>query len=88
MKKVIRKTTILTLLFFCFLTLSSQVITKKAFIKAVQEADIYYYYDQNYAKASDMYKSLLNKYSENFNLTAKLGFEDAFIRNLYLLMTQ
>jgi len=73
MKKVIRKTTILTLLFFCFLTLSSQVITKKAFIKAVQEADIYYYYDQNYAKASDMYKSLLNKYPENSNLNAKLG---------------
>ncbi len=73
MKKVIRKTTILTLLFFCFLTLSSQVITKKAFIKEVQEADIYYYYDQNYAKASDLYKSLLNKYPENSNLNAKLG---------------
>lgn len=73
MKKAIRKITILTLIFFYFLPLSSQVLTKKTFIKAIQDADIYYYYDQNYAKASDMYKSLLNKYPENSNLASKLG---------------
>ena len=47
--------------------------SKKALIKAVQEADIYYYYDQDYEKASEMYKALLNKYPGNYNLTAKLG---------------
>ena len=73
MNTALRKTVILSLLIFCFLPLFSQVLSKKGFIKAVQEADIYYYYDQNYEKASDLYEALLKIYPENSNLTAKLG---------------
>ena len=73
MKTVFRKITIISLLFFCLLPLKSQAPAKKALIKAVQEADIYYYYDQNYEKASELYNALLVKYPGNANLTAKLG---------------
>ncbi len=73
MKILTRKAVILSYLFFCFHTLNSQVPPKKAFIKAVQDADIFYYYDQNYEKASIGYKSILEKYPDNNNIAAKLG---------------
>lgn len=73
MKTALRKTVIFFLLFFCFLPLFSQVLSKKGFIKAVQEADIYYYYDQNYEKASNLYEALLKNNPDNSNLSAKLG---------------
>ena len=76
MKTVFRKTLILFLLFLFFLPLFSQVLTKKGFIKAVQEADIFYYYDQNYEKAAELYQSLLNNSPDNSNLCAKLGICD------------
>lgn len=53
--------------------LFSQVLTKKQFIKAVQDADIAFYYDEDYEKAASQYKYLLNIYPENSNLCAKLG---------------
>ena len=49
------------------------MLSKKGFIKAVQDADIFYYYDQNYDKAAEHYESLLKIYPENSNLLAKLG---------------
>lgn len=73
MKNALKKTTVFSLLIFCFLTSFSQVQNKKALIKAVQEADVYYYYDQNYEKAAELYEPLVNKYPENSNLKAKLG---------------
>jgi outer membrane protein OmpA-like peptidoglycan-associated protein/tetratricopeptide (TPR) repeat protein len=73
MKPVFKKITILFLLLVSLNSLYSQVLPKKAFIKAVQEADIYYYYDQNYDKASELYESLIKIYPENANLLAKLG---------------
>jgi outer membrane protein OmpA-like peptidoglycan-associated protein len=73
MKNLIRKGIIYLLLIFCSLNLLSQTSPPKALIKAVQEADIFYYYDQNYEKASEMYAALLKKYPNNANLTAKLG---------------
>jgi outer membrane protein OmpA-like peptidoglycan-associated protein/tetratricopeptide (TPR) repeat protein len=73
MKTLLRKTFVLSTLIFCFLPAFSQVQSKKALIKAVQEADVYYYYDQNYEKASVLYEDLLNKNPENSNLMAKLG---------------
>jgi outer membrane protein OmpA-like peptidoglycan-associated protein/tetratricopeptide (TPR) repeat protein len=76
MKTVFRKTIILYLLFFIFLPLSSQVLSKNGFIKAIQEADIFYYYDQNYEKAAELYQTLLNNYPDNSNLCAKLGICD------------
>jgi outer membrane protein OmpA-like peptidoglycan-associated protein/tetratricopeptide (TPR) repeat protein len=73
MKTVFRKTILLSLLLVFFLPLFSQVLTKKGFIKAVQEADIFYYYDQNYEKAAELYQALHNNYPDNSNLCAKLG---------------
>jgi len=76
MKTVFRKAIFLSLLFFSFLPLSSQVLSKNGFIKAVQEADIFYYYDQNYEKAAELYQALLINYPDNSNLCAKLGICD------------
>ncbi|HEX7493141.1 MAG TPA: tetratricopeptide repeat protein, partial [Bacteroidales bacterium] len=73
MKIDLRKTFLLSFLIFSFLPLFSQVLSKKGLIKAVQEADIFYYYDQNYEKAAERYESLLRIYPENSNLSAKLG---------------
>jgi tetratricopeptide (TPR) repeat protein len=73
MKAAIRKTTLLSLLIFCTFSLISQTPSKKALIKSVQEADIFFKYDQNYEKASEMYRNLLKKYPNNYNFAAKLG---------------
>jgi outer membrane protein OmpA-like peptidoglycan-associated protein/tetratricopeptide (TPR) repeat protein len=73
MRTVFRKAIILSLLLFCFIPLFSQTLSKKGLIKAVHDADIFYYYDQNYEKASAMYESLLKIYPGNSNFSAKLG---------------
>jgi len=73
MKTALRKAGILLFILFYFLPLFSQTLTRKQLIKAVENADIAYYYDQNYEKASGQYKALLDIYPENANLTAKLG---------------
>src|SRR5665811_62994 len=73
MKIVLRKAFLLSLLTFFSFPVFSQVLSKKGFIKAVQAADIFYYYDQNYDKAAEHYESLLKIYPENSNLLAKLG---------------
>ncbi len=70
---LVKKTIILSYLFFFFFPLNSQVLSKKAFVKAVQDADIFYYYDQNYGKAAERYKSILEMYPDNNNISAKLG---------------
>jgi len=76
MRAAIRKNVLLSLFIFCTLPLISQTSSKKALIKSVQEADIYFKYDQNYEKASEMYKNLLKKYPNNSNFAAKLGICD------------
>lgn len=73
MKTAIRKTLVASFLIFYFLPLFSQVLSKKGFIKAVHDADIFYYYDQNYDKAAELYEALLKNYPDNSNLAAKLG---------------
>jgi outer membrane protein OmpA-like peptidoglycan-associated protein len=73
MKTLIRKTIILSLLFFFFPHLFSQVLSKKEFIKVVKEADISFYYDQDYEKAASQYEPLLKIYPDNVMLSAKLG---------------
>ena len=73
MRTAFRKTVILSLLLFYFLPLFSQVLSKKGLIKAVHDADIYYYYDQNFEKAFLLYESLLKIYPDNSNFCAKLG---------------
>lgn len=68
-----KKFLIVFFLLFCHLLLSSQALTKKEFIKAVQEADSYFYYEQDYEKAAFLYQPLVNAYPDNSNLAAKLG---------------
>ncbi|MGD0341759.1 MAG: OmpA family protein [Bacteroidales bacterium] len=59
----------------CCLTplLLAQDLSKKEFVKAVQEADISYYYDEDYVKAASLYEPLLTSHPDNSNLAAKLG---------------
>ena len=73
MNTPIRKILILSLLLLINLCLFSQELSKKEFIKAVQTADIYYYYNEDFEKAAELYQSLLNIYPDNYNLSAKLG---------------
>jgi outer membrane protein OmpA-like peptidoglycan-associated protein/tetratricopeptide (TPR) repeat protein len=70
------KKSITVTLVFVFISLSSlfsQALTKKQFIKAVQDADISFYYDEDYERAALQYEYLFNIYPENSNLSAKLG---------------
>ena len=73
MKTALRKTVLLPLMFFCFISLKAQELSKTGFIRAVREADLYYYYDQNYEKAASLFESLLKIDPDNSNLIAKLG---------------
>jgi outer membrane protein OmpA-like peptidoglycan-associated protein len=43
------------------------------FLKAFKNADMYYYYDENYLKAASLYEPLVKAYPDNYNLAAKLG---------------
>ena len=67
------KASILVLLTLCITPLFAQDHTKKEFIRAVQEADISYYYDEDYAKAASLYEPLFKSHPESCNLAAKLG---------------
>src|SRR5450759_1522750 len=73
MEAAFRKVVIIFLLLFCISPVFSQVLSQKKFIKAVQDADISYYYDKDYEKTASLYESLLNIYPDNSNLSAKLG---------------
>jgi len=73
MKSTNQKFTIIILLFFYLMPLFSQELSKREFIKAVQDADIVYYYNEDYITAARLYESLLKLYPDNDNLSAKLG---------------
>jgi|WetSurMetagenome_2_1015567.scaffolds.fasta_scaffold02475_4 outer membrane protein OmpA-like peptidoglycan-associated protein len=73
MKTTIRRSIILSFFLFSFTALFPQLLTKKELIRAVQNADILYYYDQDYENAAVKYESLLKIYPDNSNLSAKLG---------------
>jgi outer membrane protein OmpA-like peptidoglycan-associated protein/tetratricopeptide (TPR) repeat protein len=73
MNSGIRTNLILLILLLSTSTLFSQQLTKKQLIKAVQDADNFFYYDEDYDKAALQYEYLLNIYPENSNLSAKLG---------------
>jgi outer membrane protein OmpA-like peptidoglycan-associated protein len=64
---------IISFFIIAFTTLLSQDVKKKAFIKSVQNADISYYYDEDYEKAASLYEPLSREYPDNYNLAAKLG---------------
>ena len=61
-------------IYLCYpLLLSSQTLTRKEFIKAVLEADTYFYYEQDYEKAASLYQPLADAFPDNANLAAKIG---------------
>jgi len=62
-----------TLVIAPFLTLLPQETSKRDLVKAVHEADISYYYDEDYVKAASLYESLVKEYPDNENFAAKLG---------------
>ncbi|MCX6333191.1 MAG: tetratricopeptide repeat protein [Bacteroidia bacterium] len=57
----------------CISSILSQESSKRDLIRAVQEADISYYYDEDFAKAASLYEPLVKAYPDNENLAAKLG---------------
>lgn len=67
------KSFLITLLLLCFPALYSQQITQKEFVKAVQQADILFYYDEDYDLAATRYEQLLKQFPESNNLAVKLG---------------
>jgi outer membrane protein OmpA-like peptidoglycan-associated protein len=68
-----RRLTFLTVLLLATTSLLSQELTKKEFIKAVKEADISFYYDEDYEKVAVLYENLLKSFPGNHNIAAKLG---------------
>jgi len=75
MNTLIRKILILSFLNLscsCSLLLS-QTISKKQFIRAVQDADLFFYFNQDYEKAASLYEVILKNNPANSNIEAKLG---------------
>ncbi|MCX6301679.1 MAG: OmpA family protein [Bacteroidia bacterium] len=73
MNHLIRTILFLTFLINFFSPLLPQEPDKKDFIRTVQDADIYYYYDEDYEKAASLYEPLLKSNPENCNIAGKLG---------------
>jgi len=66
------------IIFFAFLRsysspLLSQEPARKDLIRSVKEADILFYYDEDYEKAAGLYETLHKSYPDNANFAAKLG---------------
>ncbi len=70
---LIRKVFIFSVLLTGFASLFAQEAAQKEFKKAFQNADMYYYYDENYLKAASLYEPLVKDHPDNYNLAAKLG---------------
>lgn len=68
-----RRFFIFSILVTGFVSLSAQETARKEYLRAFQNADMYFYYDQNYLKAADLYEPLVKAYPENYNLASKLG---------------
>jgi outer membrane protein OmpA-like peptidoglycan-associated protein len=69
----IRRIIILTLLLQIFSQTFSQTTSGKAFIKSMEDADLAFYYDEDFYKAASLYEVLLKSHPENSNISAKLG---------------
>jgi outer membrane protein OmpA-like peptidoglycan-associated protein len=68
------------ILFLSFLTLNflsspllPQTASNKEFIRSVQDADLFFYFNEDFEKAASLYEVLLKKYPDNLNISAKLG---------------
>ena len=69
----VKKLFILAVLLTGLRPLYAQETALKDFQKAFRNADMYYYYDENYLKAASLYEPLLKSNPDNYNLAAKLG---------------
>ncbi|MFH0842616.1 MAG: OmpA family protein [Bacteroidota bacterium] len=47
--------------------------TKSEFTRTIRNADIFYYYDNDYEKAAPLYETVLKAYPDNCNIAARLG---------------
>jgi len=70
---VTRKCQIIPVLLLFQISLFSQIISDKEYIKAVKDADFLFNYDHNYEKAAELYEPVYNSHPNNCNLAAKLG---------------
>ncbi len=68
-----RRLAIFSILLTGFVSLNSQETEQKELLRAVQEADLSYYYDQDYEKAAQLYEPIYKANPDNNNLAAKLG---------------
>jgi len=53
--------------------LRSQETTIRDFNKSVQNADVVFYYDNDFEKAASLYEPILKAFPDNTNIQAKLG---------------
>jgi len=73
MKRLLKSTLTVFFITNCLTTLLSQESSTKDLVKSVKEADISFYYDDDYVKAANIYEPLLKANPDNCNLAAKLG---------------
>jgi outer membrane protein OmpA-like peptidoglycan-associated protein len=75
MNTLIRKIVFLSLLILNLTSISilCQTQSNKEFIRAVQEADMAYYFNEDFEKAASLYESLIKDFPNNSNIAAKLG---------------
>jgi outer membrane protein OmpA-like peptidoglycan-associated protein len=75
MKNISRfgKVTIVSFLLSGLISINAQEADRKNFQKDFQNADMYYYYDEDYLRAASMYEPLQKENPDNYNLAAKLG---------------
>jgi outer membrane protein OmpA-like peptidoglycan-associated protein len=75
MNTLIRKIFLFSLFFLIIPAspLLTQTLSNKEYIRAVQDADLYFYFNDDFEKAASLYEVLLKKWPENSNLAAKLG---------------
>jgi outer membrane protein OmpA-like peptidoglycan-associated protein len=75
MNTLIGKIFFLSFLNLCLLLapLLSQTLPNKEFIRSVQDADLYFYFNEDFDKAASLYESILKNHPDNLNISAKLG---------------
>jgi len=68
-----RKVTVIFFLLALGNGMTAQEPSRREFQRAFQNADTYFYYDENYLKAASLYEPLVKEHPDNYNLAAKLG---------------
>lgn len=68
-----RKIIALSILLLISSFINSQSLTNREYIRAVQDADQFFYFSEDYESAARLYDALYRKYPDNNNLAAKLG---------------